>query len=648
MLAFFRRALSSWAVLGLLGLVMLAFIITGVGTPSGLGGFGIGGADKLASVGRESVTAPQVTTQVNRYLSRVQQEQPEATMAMLIRDGLFDQLLDSLITAMAMTAFATDHGLAASDRLIDGEIASAPAFQNVAGKFDPDLFRRALEAQRLDEQELRDGLRDQMLQRQLLVPATDAPRVPEALARAYAELLLEQRSAMIGLVPAAVVGPGAEPTEAEVAAFFKQRIDRYTIPERRVLRYAAFDLEQVAATAQATEAEIEAAYKARAAEFGPTETRTLSQVVLPDERTAREFASRLSGGQSFADAARQAGFQAPDTALGSLTRERFERVSSPSVAAAAFALPKGGVTPPTRSPLGWHIVRVENIETTPGRPLASVRDELAREINQRKQEEALTALVTRIEDAIGQGASFDEVVRDNQLTARDTPPITATGSAPDQPDFRLAPDLAPILKPGFDMSPDEDPVIETLTSNQRYALLAVSRVIPAAPPPLAEVRERVHADLIGERSLARARTMAQQIADKANGGAAIRDAFRQASANLPGLESLTISRIDFAQRQQAAPVPIQLMFRMAKGKTRIVADPAGRGYFVVNVTEVVPGDISKQPQLVEMTRRQLAPSFRTEYGEQFAQAIRREMNVKRNEEAIARLRSQLQNNTAPQ
>jgi peptidyl-prolyl cis-trans isomerase D len=647
MLSFFRRFLSSWIVLGLLGLVMIAFIITGVGTPTGLGDLS-GGPERVAEAGDRRITTPELSQQLNRQLELVRQQQPEADMGMLIRTGLFEQVVDQMIAALALNAFADEQGVTASDRMIDGEIASIPAFHNVAGKFDPDVFRRVLEAERVTEEQVRNDFLTQLVQRQVLMPVSGAPKVPEGLARAYSELMLETRTGVVGLVPAQAVGPGAQPSDAEVATYFKQQTERYTIPERRVLRYAAFGRPDVAAAAQATEAEIAAAYKANAAQYGPKETRTVSQLVLPDEGAAKAFAAKVQAGTSFADAATQAGFSPSDTALGPQTREGLARVASPAIAAAAFAIAKGQITAPTRSPLGWHIVRVEDITTTPGRPLAAVRDELAAQISQRKAEEALATLVTRIEDAIADGASFEEVVRNNKLQAQETPPITAGGTAPGIAGFQFPPDLAPVLKPGFDMSSDEDPVVETLTPNQRFAVLQVSRVVAAAPPPFDQVRDRVRADLIQERSLARAGALAKQLADKINAGMPIREAFAKAGVSLPPVQSITAQRRQMMQQQQGAPPPVRMIFSLPKGKTRTLAAPANGGYFVVHVEEIVPGDVSNAPGLVVATQAQFGSVFGAEYAEQFARAAERDVDVERNKGAIKRLRDQLQSNTAVQ
>ena len=63
MLAFFRRVLSSWLAVGLLALIMIAFIITGVGTPGG-GLVGGPGADAVATVEQK---ANELLAQVDAY-----------------------------------------------------------------------------------------------------------------------------------------------------------------------------------------------------------------------------------------------------------------------------------------------------------------------------------------------------------------------------------------------------------------------------------------------------------------------------------------------------------------------------------------------------------------------------------------------------
>ena len=81
MITFFRKALSSWLVLGLLGLVMIAFIITGVAGPSGTGGVPSGGGETIAKVGGESIGAADIRRRAQDGLANARQQTPTLDMA---------------------------------------------------------------------------------------------------------------------------------------------------------------------------------------------------------------------------------------------------------------------------------------------------------------------------------------------------------------------------------------------------------------------------------------------------------------------------------------------------------------------------------------------------------------------------------------
>ena len=140
--------------------------------------------------------------------------------------------------------------------------------------------------------QLRDQFRDGLLQRQLMLPAVGSPYVPQGFANQYAALLLENRSGMVGAVPTKAMGPGAEPSDADIAAWYKQNIARYTIPERRVIRYAVIGAETVAAQSKPSDAEIQAAY-ARNPTYAATETRSSAQTVFASSRSVEDSATQL-------------------------------------------------------------------------------------------------------------------------------------------------------------------------------------------------------------------------------------------------------------------------------------------------------------------------------------------------------------------
>lgn len=639
MLSIFRKGFMAKIMLVILAIGLIAIVITGFGTGgSGVGGIGGTSGGAVASVGGEELTSARLTDEAQRQLARLRRERPELDMAAFLQQGALEEVFEQLIDLTASAVFARQQGLGASRQLVDRDIASIPEFHDLTGRFDDATFRSVLARENLSEQQVRDDFETRLLQRQLLGPIARSAHVPDAIALQYASLLLESRTGMVGAVPSAAMGAGAEPSQAEIEAFYRTSRARYTIPERRVIRYAMFGPENVAGQAQATEAEIQAAYRSNPA-YAARETRRLSQVVLP-EAEARALAQKVAAGTPFAAAAAQAGRSAADIALGANSREEYTAKSSPAVAAAVFGAAKGATVGPVRGPFGWHVVKVEDVVVSTARPLESVRSELAAQIQQRKAGNALNDLAARIEDSIGE-SSFEEIVAANKLQVKETPPVTATGAAPETAGWQAPPELQPMLEGAFATEPGEDPGVETIQENQRYALVAVTRTIPSTVPPLASIRDRVKADLIVRRASERARAVASSIVAKINAGTPPAQAFASAQVKLPPVQNLTATRRQIAQGGAQVPPPLAMMFSLPRGKARLLPAPDGRGWFVVYLAGIVPGDARKEPALVQAVRSQFGGIIGEEYARQFTSAIGQEVKIERNDEAVRKLKSDL-------
>ncbi|HEX8447802.1 MAG TPA: SurA N-terminal domain-containing protein, partial [Sphingomonas sp.] len=528
MLSFFRRMLKSWVVVLVLVLVAGAVVFSGVGTPNGLGGAG-GGADgeTLASMDGGKIGTIEADRRVRDEYNRALQQQPGLTMAAFIQGGGVDATLRRLVSAKAVELWARAHGFTASKRLVDGEIASIPAFQGPTGSFDETTFRGLLARERISEQQLRADIAGDLIRRQVLGPIAGGTRATDALVTPYAAMLLDRRDGTIGFVPAAAMPQGPAPTEAQVRAYYNANIARFTLPERRVLRYATIGAAQIGNVPAPTDAEIAAAYTANAAQYAARETRTLSQVLLPTEAAAKALVAKIRSGTSFAAAAQAAGLSATDTSLGVKSQAEMAELASPAVAVAAFAAAQGAITDAQKSPLGWHVVHVDRIARTPATPLSAARATLVADLMKRKTDAALADKVAKIEDMIADGSTFEQAATTNALPVVTTPALLPSGVAPSAPAFAPSPILQPLLKAAFQAGEDDDPSVETIGPGS-YALLDVVDVIAAAPVPLTQVRADVVRAIVTGRAVDQARRVADAIVAKASRGTPLAVAFATA------------------------------------------------------------------------------------------------------------------------
>ncbi|MDQ3140364.1 MAG: peptidyl-prolyl cis-trans isomerase, partial [Pseudomonadota bacterium] len=380
---------------------------------------------------------------------------------------------------------------------------------------------------------------------------------------------------------------------------------------------------------------------ANSAVYAGRETRVISQAVVPNKAAADAIAARARAGSSFVAATAPAGFSAEDISVGPQTREQFTALAGDKVASAAFAAAAGTIVGPVQSDLGWHVVRIDAVRGEAGRSLADARGEIAAKLVADKRKDALLDLVAKVEEAIEGGSSIADAAKAHRLTLVETPLITGAGADRTNPAYRFPAAQAPALKSGFELLSDDDPVVETLPNDAGYLLVGVGRVVTAAPAPLAQIRDRVGADWLTRQASDRARAVAAQIAAKVARGTSLTDAAKGGGPGVSPVQPFGARRLQLSQVPPQFVAPMRILFSLSAGKSRMVADPKGVGFFVVRAGSITPGNAATQPSLITQVQGSFQESAAQELAEQFISAVRSDVGVKRNEKAIAAARARL-------
>ena len=110
---------------------------------------------------------------------------------------------------------------------------------------------------------------------------------------------------------------------------------------------------------------------------------------------------------------------------------------------------------------------------------------------------------------------------------------------------------------------------------------------------------------------------------------------------LPPVRPVGARRLELSQMGADVPAPLRMLFSLGAGKSRVVADPEQRGFSVVKVNRIVPGNALTQPSLIARVQTEFQDAIAEEYARQFIAAVRTSVGVRRNEEAIAATRSRI-------
>lgn len=619
-------------------LILIGFASTGV-TNFGSGNLGFGMASStLAKIGSEEVSEQDMSEAMQRRLQQVRQERPDADYSTIMGD--FEALLGELMDEKTLLGFAEKYHFPLSKRLVDAEIAQIPQTKGLNGQFSEQAYQGFLAQQRLTDAQVREVLAGGLLEKYLLTPVAANARVSVGMATPYASMLLESREGEAAAIPLGAFRSGFKPTDADLQQFYSANRNRYMVPEQRVLRIARIGPEQVA-NVTASDQEVSAYYNAHKADYASKETRDISQAVIQDQAVANQIAARAKGGASITAAAAPAGANAAVTSLKNQSQAAYAGVAGGKAATALFAAPTGAVVGPIQSSFGWLVAKVDSVKTTGGKSLEQAHTEIASKITAEKRKGAIEDIVDKVQDSVDNGSNFTEATSQAKLTVTTTPLIGANGTSNSDPSFKIPPELAPALKTGFQIEPNDPPEVVTLANDQGYALVSPGQVVQAAPAPLASVRDRVASDWIDNKAMARAQAIAAQIEAKVEHGSSLAQAMKDSGAPLPPVQPLATRRIQIAMARGPVPAPVKMLFTLAQGKSRMFPDPQGRGFFIVKVEKITPGNALLQPTLIAQMQNELQQGISEDYGQEFLAAMRQELGTKRNETAIQAFKNRM-------
>jgi peptidyl-prolyl cis-trans isomerase D len=621
-----------------LGLIALAFI---AGDMTGTGGLGVLGPapGEVARVGGQTLTTAELQSRTQMVFERQREEEPALTMDKFLADGGLRRVADELIATKALIAYGEQNGMRVAKALIDAEIARNPAFVDATGNFSETVFRQMLAQRNVSEAALREDITAQLLQQHLLGPIGAGARAPASMVPPYAAMLLEQRSGVMIAVPSARFAPKAQPTDAQLQAYYRANPGQFSVPEQRRLRYALVDLARFEAAATPGEADIAAAYKARANDYRSRQTRDLSQLILVSESAAKDAAAQAKAGQPLAQVAQGLGLAA--TRIDGVDQGQLAGQTSADIAKAAFAAAKGGIVGPVRSPRGWAVLRVEEVREIAGKTLDQARAELVPAIRTARQKELFGDFLNEIDGRLGEGMTLAEVAKAQQLTIVETPLVIRDGTALGNADFKPDEALKALLDPGFAASADDDPQIVAIKPDEQAALLAVGEVVAQGPPPFAQVKAAVQIAWALSRGAEQARKTATALAAAlGKGGEPGAVMAKLGIADAPR-ETISARRADINQQDGKIPPPLEALFTIRTGTTRMVPMDRNQGFIVVRLDRIIPNDPNSVPQLLQSTRAGLSNVLGNEYARQFLAAIQQSLGVERNAAAIASVEAAL-------
>jgi peptidyl-prolyl cis-trans isomerase D len=501
-----------------LALVVLTFVVLyfpdflNTTTP----GLGPSQSQALASVNGTPVTVGTFTRRYAAQMTAYRQAYGGQISEQMLRQlGIDRQILQALIDEEAMVAEAGKQGLMVSDAEVRERILSLPSFQEGGRFVGEQRYRQALQFSNppYTVSEFEAAIRRELLVAKLQTAVAGWVTVSDS--EVDAEYRRRNEKVKVDVVPvtAAAFRSQVTATDAELAARFDANKETYRIGERRKIKYALVDVDQVRAGVTPTDAEVQDFYSRNIGQYTtPAQVRAshiLFQTAGKDEATVRTQAEAVlaqakAPGADFAALARRHSDDASNKDQGGDLSYFGRGRMVPEFEAAAFAMKPGEISNLVKTQFGFHIIKVAETQPEVVRPVSEVRDEIADQLRWQKAQADAEALAKTVASSAKTLADLERIAGERKLAVQETgfflttEPLGELGAQPE------------LATTAFGLA---DGAVSTPQRVARgWVIASVTGKQASYIPQLVEVRDRVRDDVVTEKSGQMAKQRATAIA----------------------------------------------------------------------------------------------------------------------------------------
>jgi peptidyl-prolyl cis-trans isomerase D len=296
------------------------------------------------------------------------------------------EALEQLINDELITQNAHSHNLTVSEADILAYVQSQPFFQT-EGKFDKEKLKNILASQGMSSPQFTAQIAKQLLDEQYVRGISETAIVTKQQLEAFYRLRNQERQIEYFTLPPKKFD--GEIADKDIEAYYQSNKAQFQNPEKVSVDYLSLSLDDVASGVQVTEDELKAQYEEQKAQYGTPEQRKVSHILFAADASkedalkaaqakAEAVRQRLAKGEDFAAVAKEVSDDKDSAAkggdLGLVNKEGMD----PNFTAAAFALGKGDVSQPVKTPFGYHLIKVTELTPATTKTYEEVRAELAK------------------------------------------------------------------------------------------------------------------------------------------------------------------------------------------------------------------------------------------------------------------------------
>ncbi len=586
----FIRAHTKLLQLLLLILILPSFVVFGL---QGYTRFTEGGNATVAKVDGQSITQAEWDASHLQQVDRARRQMPNVDAKVFDSPAAKAETLDALIRERVLAAAVSHQNLAVSDERLQRLFVTDPQFATLRNA-DGSVNKELISAQGMSSEMFAARLRHDLALQQVQGGIVASAFAPASTVAQTLDALLQRRVIKLARFDAKDYLAKANPSDAEIEAFYKSHEAEFRAPEQARIDYVVLSLATLERDVTVPEEELRKYYAENASRYTSAEERRARHILIkadkgvaPDLRQKAKaraetlLAEARKNPAGFADLAKKNSDDAGSAAQGGDLDYFGRGAMVKPFEEAVFAMKPGEISDIVESDFGYHVIQLEATRGGEKKPYEAVRGQIEeaarRQLAAKRWAEAAEQFTNMVyEQSDSLQPEIDKwKLEKRSATVQRSPVPGATGALASQ---KL---LEAIF--GNDALKNKRNTDAAEVGPNQLAAARVTEYLPARTQPLAEVRVAVRQRLVAEQVEAMARKdgearLAQLKVDPASG-------------SLTG--PLTVSRAKPAglSRQVLEAV---LAADSTKLPTVVGVPLPGEGYVVARIDQLLPRETSAE------------------------------------------------------
>lgn len=544
-------------------------------------------SEAVAKVDGKDISRAQWETQHRKDIDQIRSRNPQVDLKQLDSPEAQRQSLDTLVRDRVMQAAVVREGLAVSDDRIQHEYLTNPQFDQLR-QFTKAQRDAILAQQGLTGNMLFDNIGQSLARAQALQGVAASGFMPMSSNKATVDAWFDTREIQWQRFDAKDYAAAIQPTDADIAAYYKAHSVEFVAPEQARIEYLQLDAAALQSQVKADPTLVQGFYDANKSRYTTAEERRASHILInvAPNASAADVAKAKAQAESvlaevrknptaFADIARKSSQDGGSAAQGGdLDFMRKGAIPGP-FSDTLFAMKDGEISGVVRSDAGFHIIKMTGARGGSVKSFDEVKPQIEDQLRLQEAQKLFAADAEKFTNTVyEQPDSLDAAAKAFQLTKQ-----TATVQrqpAPGATGPLASPKLlAAVFASDAIKNKHNTEAVETGPSQLVSA--HVVEYTAQHTRPLAEVRDQVVAAVKKQQAMA---------ASKKDGEARLADAKKDPALALP--LTATVSRIDQSGSVPRPVVEAALKADLSKGPSVIGLPLADGGFAVIRVVKSTP------------------------------------------------------------